>query len=267
MKATTRVTELKQKLNDFELILRASSVVSKEREQQVESIRSQYSEAKRVEDAALDQLAESDSWPAGPVSKHETGLQQQYDDTVNTVVDLKKTADELHAIILKAQKAYPAGSNDDAMDVDTQEGPSSRPLKRRRISKSGRALTPIQPTETEVEGVLDAIGALEGRLLTMNNDMTAHDEDMKVEMSELIEDRFEQLQIERGSLNQHKDKLSIPPDKVLEVEGNVDRLDDEVKEIADELVTLITQSDRMEKEVAAVKKENQQILEDFSSVS
>lgn len=199
---------------------------------------------KKMEDYII-QLIKSDSWPVTPRSEQEEGEVEKYQEMIKYLTTLNETASEMRATLNDLRERKVSTLNNDAMDVD--EGPSSRPLKRRRLSDGEQAAT-SGPADEDIEAFREKLTSLEGRFSNFENDFTAQDADLRDEFKDQLEAKFEQFaQSSVAAPGQ------LPEEPYKEVKENLEATGKDVEELAGEISILIIQSDTQEKELAAVR--------------
>lgn len=207
---------------------------------------SKREEIKKKLDDNIAQLVKTNSWPVAPRSEREETDVKNYEETMNYITELKETASEMNALLndLREQKSSTS------MDVDQNPGdPSSRPLKRRRLSDGEQSSWGT--TNEEFEAMRERITTLEGRFSNFENDLTAHDAELRDEMEERMEAKFEEM-VPQGSTTASTTRIE---ERCHDLEFNIDTTGGQVEELASEVGDLILQSNNQEKEIAAVKRQ------------
>ncbi|KAK7054885.1 hypothetical protein VNI00_003348 [Paramarasmius palmivorus] len=109
--------------------------------QKLKALRVKRDEEQAAMNAAMKRLVESNSWPMGEASKSSKEVEKDRKNE-EALRELLRLTETLNLRIAKADALVKdlggqdqSSNSDDKMDVDDkQEGPSSRPLKRRRLS-------------------------------------------------------------------------------------------------------------------------------------
>ncbi|KAF8077937.1 hypothetical protein FPV67DRAFT_1463491 [Lyophyllum atratum] len=205
---------------------------------------------KKKRDEGITQLIKLNSWPAAPISEAEEGELARHEEMLKYVTGLEETATEMNALLieLRERKALELGGDaTTSMDVDPQQDSSGRPLKRRRLSDSGRPEYSPGPTNADIEAMQEKFADLEARYSDFQNDMIAHDSDMldgfKAEMDMKLLEFSQSLPA----------APTEPPGVYNDVRENIDTTGNQVAELAEGVSHLVLQSDAQYKEIEAVK--------------
>ncbi|KAG6818106.1 hypothetical protein H0H87_000011 [Tephrocybe sp. NHM501043] len=203
-------------------------------------------EIKKQREDALDRLMKADSWPAMPLTDAQDGELNKYADMLKDVAQLKEQVDVINTTIAKLRSHN--DTDEDAMHVDTQEGPSSHPFKQRRDAGPDVPVEPEPgPTTQELEDMRDKLTDLDSRFVTFLNDLTIQDSDIRGNV---------QLQID-NALEEYANELEARPplgeDVYKEVKTNIDTIGDEVEELADEVGKLLVTVDEQKLEMDNIK--------------
>ncbi|KAF8902737.1 hypothetical protein CPB84DRAFT_830978 [Gymnopilus junonius] len=169
----------------------------------------------------------------------------------------------------------------DLMDVDTVNGAAtatvgdgseslhtlSRKRKRRRVDgdayQSASESTPTStPTHQELESILEKLIHLESIAHTLQNDLIAHDNDLREEIESSIETRFEELAL---SVTEHQDEWrreqkeesDRTEERFGEVRKEVEEVGGQVGELAEELGDMLLKVDEVEREVEVRRRERE----------
>ncbi|KAG6900887.1 hypothetical protein C0993_010006 [Termitomyces sp. T159_Od127] len=199
----------------------------------------QRDEIKKRREDDIAQLIKADSWPATPLTDSENKELDKYHEIRKNVAQLHEQVESINAILTKLREGTDSDSN--AMDVDSQEGPSSRPLKRRRGDDSD----PVPenepgPTKEQLEEMKGRIAELEGTFSSFSNDLVARDEEIQQRIEAEVESQL--------------DKASSKENDVYEaVSADVKQTGEEIGTMVSELAQLMLQADDQKKELEAVR--------------
>jgi chromosome segregation ATPase len=267
--------KLEEEVRDFHRIARSWRYASLPEDDktrlnaQIADIELRCEDKKKTLNASVARLVEADSWPVGQRSQVQDDVEDKYREVVRYVEELKNTATEMNNVLndireVKIEQRNNAGI---PMDVDWQEG-QSRPLKRPRVSddlddEGSRAPRQYQPTSEEVEEIREKLLAIEGRLCNFENDLIAHDEDLKDELDGLLEAKFEELHKGESLLDTPQSNGVGQSGKFLEVERNINTTGEQVGELAEEVGNLILRSSAVDSDIERLRRENEQFKQDF----
>ena len=170
-------------------------------------------------------------------------------------------------------------SND--MDID-----EPRPPKRRRVSEEReQAVPPVQPVQPttapnggsissqDFDGLMDRLVALEGKLSDVENSMIQFDQNLFDAVNDRLEDRFGDLRIRPGSGSGGTDDNAGSIDtgqfatKLQHLEAEFDQAANEIKELADTMAGLITNTTATREETALLRTENEAMKKTIAVVS
>ncbi|RDB21045.1 hypothetical protein Hypma_011611 [Hypsizygus marmoreus] len=207
----------------------------------------------------ITQLIKLNAWPVGPRSETEEGEVEKYQELLKYLAELKETAAEMNAVLndLRERKASKADADSMAMEVDHQEGPSVRPLKRRRLSDGAEPTTgptteTTGPTMEDIDAVREQLSALEDRFSNFENEREQRDGEFFAELEERMELKGEELR--NSTLAETDSVMAALEQRYGDVKENIDTTGSQVEELATEVGQLLIRSDTQEKEVEAMKQ-------------
>ncbi|TFK76431.1 hypothetical protein BDN72DRAFT_235565 [Pluteus cervinus] len=196
----------------------------------------------------IDQLQSSKSWATIP--PHDA------DDLVIRVREALRATQEMASTTGKMESLLGEIGLDhkdpDAMDVDAPD--PSRPSKRRRLSVDiGKV---AGPSEDDLQEVREKLANIELRISNFENDINARDEELAGEVNDKLELRFEELLSERlEELNMRDNGISS---QMKDVQREAHGVETGVNDLAGEIEDLLKRAEASDKEIAALRKENQE---------
>ncbi|KAG6909704.1 hypothetical protein DXG01_015906 [Tephrocybe rancida] len=197
---------------------------------------------KKQRDDIVTKLIKADSWPAIPLSDAEDGELGKYNEMVANVTQLKEQVDSINTMLMQLR------GDDDAMDVDPHEGPSSRPLKRRRGAEGDVPPEPERgPSAEELEAMSDKVAELETRFAAFANELTVQNANTYDDVEAQIETHLEEFaaDLER--------RAPLGEQVYAGVKGNLDQTGAEVEELAVAIAELMDQANQQKIEMAAAR--------------
>ena len=219
----------------------------------------------------MDKLFKTGSWPVGPPSALEDGVEEKHKEVVNYIQELKDTVLQIKKIlgdisILKLPPPPPLFLSDDSdgahMDVDQPDGDNARhrSLKRRRTSKNvdGRS-EPSMPTREELDQFLERLAHMEGHISTLQNDINAHGREAREEFEQLVDSKLDEFQAAREEVE--RQRLEEEQQQMQDLERDITLTGEQVGELASEIGDLMIRIDKWEVDVAASRKGRQESFE------
>ncbi|KAJ7582687.1 hypothetical protein C8J56DRAFT_955478 [Mycena floridula] len=178
MKAETEERNINLSLKTFQSTLASGQLSASSQNQfqsRVDACKIQLQDAAHAKKKALTGLIEDDKWPV-------VGRGSKQDDAMaDLLVKLGEASIQVNDLVSQL-------GNTSTAIPDVQEGPSSRPLKRRRAEEPPSTAV----TEHEVESLHDQLQSLLGTLSTLENDMVAREADFTTDILREVEDKLEE---------------------------------------------------------------------------
>ncbi|KAG6866923.1 hypothetical protein C0991_003838 [Blastosporella zonata] len=201
---------------------------------------------KKQREDAINQLIKADSWPPLPLTDAEDGELGKYTEILKNVAELKEQVASINSTFAKLRK----GDEDEVlMDVNPQEDPSSRPLKRRRGPESAPSLEPEPgPTTNELEEMCEKLSDLESVFATVLNELNAQDSDIRTDVQSQIDTFLEEF------TDQLDSRPPLGEEVYKEVKENIDSTGKDVGELAVEVSHLVISANTQQLEMESIKE-------------
>ncbi|KAF9264672.1 hypothetical protein L218DRAFT_899596 [Marasmius fiardii PR-910] len=275
-KHKTEHRKLAERVSAVERIFDSSRMrgVPEKKIRDLEKLKRRFDEEKILMDGAMSQLVDSDSWPVGggPRSEaEELKSKKDAEDMQNLIeraqqlgLNLKK----LYGLVTDEGKEKETdkgkGKEKETVDPDgdvkmtaeQEEGPSSRPLKRRRtLSATEDNRVAIDgPTMEELEEFEAKVGYMEDTLSNLENVHNAQKSEMFDELTSMLD----------PSNLGYKDVLSP---ETATMQTTVDTMDSELREVADETARLLNASHDTVREIARLNQESFTLHQDIITLT
>ncbi|EEB94599.1 hypothetical protein MPER_06560 [Moniliophthora perniciosa FA553] len=153
-------------------------------------------------EAALNHLIESNIWPMGDPAKSskEIEAERKKEEGIRELLRLTETLKLSITKVDELAKSHGVQEQmkgkEDRMDVDDkQEGPSSRPLKRRRLSND--AVEPPAPSAEDIMTMERTVHELEDKIHTLENDLAIQSHDFRQEILSILDPDSEEYALSR----------------------------------------------------------------------
>ena len=238
-------------------------------------IKKEFAELEKQRDEAIKQheetkvkLFKTGSWPAGPSTAVEDGVEEKHKEVVKYIQELKDTSLQMRKILgeismFKSPPPPPLFLEDDSdgapMDVNQPDDWNAprESLKRKRLLDGQSA--PPMPTREELDGLLERLAHMEGLIFTLQNDINEHSQEAREEFEQFVDTKFDEFQAareeaERQRLEEER-RLMQALDQDITVTG------EQVGELASEIGDLIARVDKLEVDVGASRKGRQESME------
>lgn len=230
-------------------------------------------EEKRVEiNTALTKLVEKDYWPVSQHPDVDNTAEARYREILKYVEELKLTATEMSKVLTdlrlqpeQSEQPPTDMSTDVDMDDNQQEGPSSRPLKRRRSPTPGtnshsRSIHPGASSITSdyAEEIDEKLAAITASLEEFGNHLDGHRADLQAEFDARIDAEIETSQ--QTMKQQVRNKIS-------NIKEDVSVMDTQVRELSDDLKGLFLRSKQVNAEIERLTAENAEYQSELPRVS
>jgi hypothetical protein len=231
-------------------------------QKQISVLEKECKDKKRELNMSIESLMATSFWPVlQPPDVR--GAEEKFQAVKKVVTELRDAVTEidrdLHAIIADRNlKMSPKDQTEISTDSDQP------PLKRRRVDENGE----IRVFEDGQAYTLDefyraraSLVDLEGQLSELQNSLIQRDAIIRAEVEEAIDAKWEDFgpPVERDSAEH--------PNKLQELESNVNITGDQLGELAEEVGKLMIRDSEMAVENARMKEENARIEGSFAGVS
>jgi hypothetical protein len=239
---------------------------------QLAELEKQRDEAKKLHGESVDKLFKTGSWPVGPPSAVEDGVEREKQkEVIKYIQELKDTVLQTSKIlgdisVLKLPPPPPLFLSDDSdgahMDVDQPDGDNARhkSLKRRRISTNlGGRSEPSMPTREELDEYLERLAHMEGHISTLQNDINAHGREARDEFEQLVDSKLDEFQAAREEVE--KQRLAEEQQQMQDLERDITLTGEQVGELASEIGDLMIRIGKWEVDVGASRKGRQESFE------
>jgi hypothetical protein len=229
---------------------------------QISDLENEWKNKKRELDTTTENLMATDFWPVfHPPDMH--GAEEKYQTLKKVVTELRDVVTDinrdLHIIVGGRNSRDP--SEDNAYDPTDPHRP---PNKRRRVSENDE----IQIFEDdqvltikEFNKARDSLTDLEGRLVELQNSLTQRDADVKTEIEDAIDAKWEDF----GP--PHTAEEVNEPNKLEALEVNVTSTNEQLGELADEVAQLMVRDQEIDAGTTHLQEENARIQATFVEVS
>ncbi|KAK7467145.1 hypothetical protein VKT23_004204 [Stygiomarasmius scandens] len=277
----TEYTKVDEQIKDIELLTNSSSFPSsssstrQKTESKLASLKTKRSELKEKMNSVVNQLVESDCWPVGSWSGSSSGpgsmsreenerREKEVLELVDLVNKLDKNVKEVHELtkemLEEREKDEDRRDEEDGMDIDNPSG-TPRPPKRRRLSSGVEE--PLPPSPDQVKELQDALAHIEDFLVSVQNNLTAGEEETREILRHYLDQREEEWNNDT-TLALASSDISI--EQVEKMQKDVDELGPEVKEVADEVAELIKKVAWNEKKIEELEAEDTKIVEEIQEL-
>jgi hypothetical protein len=241
---------------------------------QLADLEKQRDEAKKLHGESVDKLFKTGSWPIGPPSALEDGVEEKHKEVIKYIQELKDTVLHTSKIlgdisVLKLPPPPPLFLSDDSdgapMDIDQPDGDNARQqsLKRRR-TLDGRS-EPSMPTREELNEFLERLAHMEGHISTLQNDINEHGREAREEFEQLVDSKLDEFQAAREEVE--RQRLEEEQQQMQDLERDITLTGEQVGELASEIGDLMIRVGKWEVDVGASRKGRQESFEKVLEVS
>lgn len=243
---------------------------------QLAELEKQRDEAKKLHEESVGKLFKTGSWPVGPRSAREDGVEEKQKEVMKYIQELKDTVLQTRKILgdisMFKPPPPPLFLSDDSdgapMDVDQPDGDNAgrKSLKRRRISRDmdGRS-APSMPTQEELDVLLERLAHMEGLVSTLQNDINEHGREAREEFEQLVDAKLDEFLAAREEAE--KQRLEEEQQQMQGLERDITLTGEQVGELASEIGDLIVRMGKWEVNVGASRKGRQDSFEKVLEVS
>lgn len=254
--------------------------------EQYEALIARRNNAEREYQATKLELVSADSWPTGPPSSAlaEDDMRQKQNEIANYLKELTSIVQEMQKVFGDIQKfnapsqLLPGDENGEegtAMDVDedTKASSSSSGLpgrKRRRMDDGSRA-DAGGPSQEEINQFISGLQDLEEKMASLKNDITAHDQEARDELDNMISTKIEENNIRNAELVREREEKRQTEEKfrndVLDMlSQEVQKAGKDVGEIATAVGDVVIRATDLEIALVEEKKERETALSRLTAV-
>ena len=238
---------------------------------QLAGLEKQRDEAKKLYEETVDKLFKTGSWPVGPPTKFEDGVEEKHKEVVTYIQELKDTALQMSKILgdismFKSPPPPPLFLSDDSdgavMDVDQRDDDSAprKSLKRRRMSKNlDERSAPSMPTREELDVFLERLAHMESLISTLQNDINEHGREAREEFEQLVDTKLDEFQAAREEAE--RQRLEEEQRQMQVLEQDITLTGTQVGELASEIGDLIIRVGKLEVGVEASRKGREERME------
>ena len=227
--------------------------------QHLEDLQAQCAEKRKLRDAALATLGQTNFWPIFARTETEEAQKKKYEDMVNTVADLHGTVASIHSVLHAAVEQHNSNLITDIVDDEI----AGRPRKRRRLGEAGEA-APLEDelSPSELSTVMDQVQQVESRLSDLQNLLHQRDNDISEAIQDAIDERYEM-----SGPPQDAEGDSATAAAVAQLKQIVESTGNDMGEVAVELGAVITQVEVRSQETAQLKEKYARTLAEIAQVS
>ncbi|KAG7092467.1 hypothetical protein E1B28_008819 [Marasmius oreades] len=257
-KHKTEYRSLAERIRAVEMIFDSSKIrLPEKKRRDLEKLKKRFEDEKVMMDKSMSQLVEADSWPVGggPKSEAEELKLKKEAEEVHILTDRARQLDislkKMYSLVTDEGKEKVDEDEDVQMITDHQEGLSSRPLKRRRkLSTIGDHTEPDRPSMEDLEELENHLGRLDESVLGLEHQHYSKQSEIFDELVNLLDPSNQEY---RGLLSP----------EASEMQANVDKMDVEIREVADETAKVLTASHNTDMEITRLNQELVKVQQDF----
>ncbi|KAL0946884.1 hypothetical protein HGRIS_013050 [Hohenbuehelia grisea] len=239
----TELTRI-DKDKDIVRVALASSRVASSRKEELKTKLSKmdsYCAARKVDiDKCKSELAASDTWPITRVVATPQSIEKQQTEVLSYVKELHRTTEEIQALLRNLdapQPSKPDAPPEAQPKVSTPQNEPVRPGKRRRLSDGEVAVAaaPANLSAEEYERLDERVRLIETRLEVCKNDLVAHDNELRDEISDRVGSQLDEIRTAQAELEEEQ----ALPDRLNSLEEQFTRADNDIRFMAHEVAELI----------------------------
>ncbi|ESK96984.1 hypothetical protein Moror_6562 [Moniliophthora roreri MCA 2997] len=247
----------------------------------LQSLRARRDKEKAAMEAALKDLVESNSWPMGDPAKSSKEIEAERKKE-ECIRELLRLTESLNLSIAKVDELVRSHGvqeqttgKEDRMDVDDkQEGPSSRPLKRRRLSNDavepmGSSAPALGPSMEDILTMEKTIHELEDKMQTLENDLAIQSHDFQQEIHSILDPNSEEyaylddLPTPVPATDDMEAQVPSPAPgdgkivRMRSMQRTIDQMDADIRELGDAAADIINKQSVQDEAIRKVEAENQ----------